>query len=160
MTLTEVKLVVLESMTSKKQKKNKSELKRSTASQYAIKYELEVFGFYIPSFIQKNNTLLFITLSLCHIIAAVLFAFLQEKVTKIEGFQYSNIMTVIETFTYSMCAFLEIQFSGGKQGSITSPNSPISSYLILSMCTFGGMFCTNSGLKYISYPTRIIFKGI
>jgi len=50
-------------------------------------------------------------------------------------------------------------FSGGKQGNILSPRAPILNYMILSTFTFGGMFATNSGLKYISYPTRIIFKG-
>ena len=150
-------------MPSKSPKKNKNKsksLKQTTASQYALKYELEVFGFHIPKSIASNVTLLFITLSILHIIASVTFAFLQEKVTHIEGFEYGKFMTCIEMFTFALCAFLEISFSGGKEGSITSPSAPITSYMILSFCTFGGMFCTNSGLKYISYPTRIIFKGI
>eukprot|EP00484_Ammonia_sp_Unknown_P020971 CAMPEP_0197032562 /NCGR_PEP_ID=MMETSP1384-20130603/11218_1 /TAXON_ID=29189 /ORGANISM="Ammonia sp." /LENGTH=361 /DNA_ID=CAMNT_0042462247 /DNA_START=16 /DNA_END=1101 /DNA_ORIENTATION=+ len=147
-----------------KRKSTKNAMKDATASQYAIQYELEIFGFKIPTFIRNNYTLLFITLSLCHIVSSVIFAFLQEKVTHIDGFKsdthnYSQFMTVIEMFTLALCAFLEISFSGGKEGSVTSPNAPISSYLILSVCTFGGMFCTNSGLKYISYPTRIVFKG-
>mmetsp|Transcript_47148 Transcript_47148/g.78253 ORF Transcript_47148/g.78253 Transcript_47148/m.78253 type:complete len:374 (-) Transcript_47148:35-1156(-) len=134
-------------------------IKESSASMYALENELEVFGFEIPSFIRNNYTVLFITLASCHIVASVVFAFLQEKVTHIEGFKYSNFMTVIETLTLAVCAFLEISLSGGKEGSISAPNAPIFSYVILSVCTFGGMYCTNSGLKYISYPTRIIFKG-
>merc|ERR1719334_929741 len=81
--------------------------------------DLELFGYSLPSFIISSNTLLFLTLSICHILAAFTFAFLQEKVTQIDGFRkdkYPPIMTCIETLTYSICAFLELTLSGGKHG--------------------------------------------
>ena len=139
-------------------KKRKSKSKGSKSG-----HDLELFGYSLPSFILSSNTLLFVTLAICHILAAFTFAFLQEKVTQIEGFRkdkYPPIMTCIETLTYSICAFLELTLSNGKQGNIFSPRAPILNYVLLSTFTFGGMFCTNSGLKFISYPTRIIFKGI
>merc|ERR1712228_568084 len=48
---------------------------------------------------------------------------------------------------------------GGTQGSLFEPKAPKKNYFILSCLTFSGMFFTNWGLKYLSYPTRIIFKG-
>eukprot|EP01084_Bolivina_argentea_P123005 218003_1 len=138
---------------------NKKKSKSKKSGKQKKNDEFIIFGFSLPLFIIKNTTLLFITLSICHICASVCFAFLQEKVTHIEGFHHAKFMTVIETLTFAFCALCEISLSGGKQGSITSPRAPIVNYLLLSIFTFGGMFCTNSGLKYISYPTRIIFKG-
>eukprot|EP01084_Bolivina_argentea_P072590 131810_1 len=142
-------------MPSKSKKKSRS--RRSKTKN--VNTDLSIFGLQLPSFITGTTWLLFITLALCHIGASVCFAFLQEKVTHIEGFHYAKFMTVIETLTFSCCAFIEISMSGDKQGSITSPRAPILNYVLLSTFTFGGMFCTNSGLQYISYPTRIIFKG-
>eukprot|EP00483_Globobulimina_turgida_P006933 UN06947 len=49
--------------------------------------------------------------------------------------------------------------SFGTQGSIFQPKAPKKNYFILSFLTFSGMLFTNWGLKYLSYPTRIIFKG-
>ena len=139
--------------------KSKMKSKTNKAKKQSKTDELQIFGFPLPKILRSSTALLFITLALSHIVASVAFAFLQEKVTHIEGFHYARFMTVIETLTFAICAFLEISLSGGKQGSITKPRAPILNYVLLSVFTFGGMYCTNSGLKYISYPTRIIFKG-
>eukprot|EP01084_Bolivina_argentea_P240553 404087_1 len=68
-------------------------------------------------------------------------------------------MTVIQTITFTLCAFMEMMCSFGTQGSLFQPKAPKINYFMLSFLTFSGMLFTNWGLKYLSYPTRIIFKG-
>jgi len=77
----------------------------------------------------------------------------------IDGFTFPKFMTVVQTSTFALCAFFEMIFSSGSQGSLFSPKAPKQNYFILSFLTFSGMLFTNWGLKYLSYPTRIIFKG-
>jgi len=120
---------------------------------------ITIFGAAIPSAITSNPTNLFVLLAASAISFSLLFAFLQEKVTSIEGFTYPKFMTVVQTSTFALCAFLEMMLSSGAQGNLFSPKAPKFNYFILSFLTFGGMLFTNWGLKYLSYPTRIIFKG-
>ena len=79
---------------------------------------VKVFGFSIPLFIASNPITLFISLSICAISCSLIFAFLQEKVTSIEGFVYPKFMTIIQTFTFTLCAWLEMMCSFGLQGTI------------------------------------------
>eukprot|EP01084_Bolivina_argentea_P281626 481883_1 len=120
---------------------------------------VKIFSISIPLSIVSNPPFLFISLSFCCIICSLIFAFLQEKVTSIDGFKYPRFMTVIQTITFTLCAFGEMIFSFGNQGSLLQPKAPKRNYFILSFLTFSGMLFTNWGLKYLSYPTRIIFKG-
>ena len=120
---------------------------------------IQVFGCSIPLFVATDSTKLFSALAFCAISCSLIFAFLQEKVMSIDGFEYPKYMTVIQTITFTLCALFEMIFSNGSQGSLFDPKAPKMNYFFLSFLTFSGMLFTNWGLKYLSYPTRIIFKG-
>jgi len=68
-------------------------------------------------------------------------------------------MTLVQTLTYTICAFIEMLCARGELGNIMKPQSPIYNYFGLSFLTFAGMYFTNWGLEYLTYPTRIIFKS-
>lgn len=138
----------------KNKNKNKTRTSKHTKSE-----KIKVFGFDVTEYLRSNSVGVFISFALGHIFFSIIFAALQEFVNSIDGFQFPQFMTIIQTATYTFCAFIEIQTMKGELGYISQPKSPIYKYIILSVLTFSGMFFTNSGLKYVSYPTRIIFKA-
>merc|ERR1712218_169959 len=144
---------------SKSESRSESSLDSHSKPSSPTSTQIQIFGFSFPHTITSNPTKLFILLSCCAISCSLIFALLQEKVISIEGFHYPKYMTVIQTISFTLCALLEMILSNGSQGNILSPKAPKTNYFFLSFLTFSGMLFTNWGLKYLSYPTRIIFKG-
>ena len=98
---------------------------------------------------------LFVVLCTGAIGSAVGFAALQEGVFQVKGFEYSGWMTLLTAATMAVCGMLELALTGdGKRrvGTLTE-------YLQLSVLTLAGMYFTNWSLKYLNYPTRVLFKS-
>ena len=70
------------------------------------------------------------------------------------GFEYSGWMTLITAATMAVCGQLELALTtdGRRVGTLVQ-------YLKLSLLTLGGMYFTNWSLKYLNYPTRVLFKS-
>ena len=86
--------------------------------------------------------------------SAVGFAALQEGVWNVKGYKYSGYMTLITAATMALCGQVERLATGD-----TTRRGPLLSYLKLSVLTLGGMYFTNWALKYLNYPTRVLFKS-
>ena len=89
-----------------------------------------------------------------HLVAALTFALLQEKVFLVPGFKFPGFMTLLTSMTYAALAFAErwLTNDAARKGKVVE-------YFILAVSTFGGMYFTNWSLSYINYPTRIMFKS-
>ena len=96
---------------------------------------------------------LFLALCVGAIGSAVGFAALQEGVFQVPGFEFSGWMTFVTAATMAVCGQLELAIIGGRRVGA------LSQYLKLSLLTLGGMYFTNWSLKYLTYPTRVLFKS-
>ena len=96
---------------------------------------------------------LFLALCVGAIGSAVGFAALQEGVFQVPGFEFSGWMTFVTAATMAVCGQLELAIIGGRRVGA------LSQYLKLSLLTLGGMYFTNWSLKYLNYPTRVLFKS-
>jgi adenosine 3'-phospho 5'-phosphosulfate transporter B3 len=90
-----------------------------------------------------------------HLLCAIGFSALQEKVFRIPGFVYSEYITLVQMLSYSACAFAEMAAVERR----ILPRAPLSKYALLSAFTFGGNSLTNHALMYLDYATRIVFKS-
>ena len=88
------------------------------------------------------------------IVSAVGFAALQEGVWQVKGYKYSEWMTLWTAITMAVCGQLERMLTGD-----TTRKGSLVQYLKLSVLTLSGMYFTNASLKYLNYPTRVIFKS-
>ena len=87
------------------------------------------------------------------------FIYNHAEIAKFDGIDDISFMAFLE-FVIAFCAFLQIQFSDGKQGSIVSPSGSIMPYILLSfLCTILSIISIQFWVSGISYPTLIIFKG-
>jgi len=82
------------------------------------------------------------------------FAFLQEKVTHIPGFQHYEFMTFLTTMTFATCGMIERILTNDLKRK-----APLIEYAKLSLFTMGGMYFTNWSLSFLNYTTRIVFKS-
>ena len=108
-------------------------------------------GFRIP----LQGRPLFVALVAGSIASALSFAALQEGVWRIPGFKYNAWMTFVMAATLCGCGMLEkyvLTLDTRRVGTLKQ-------YAKLSVLTLGGMYFTNWSLKYLNYPTRIIFKS-
>ena len=90
----------------------------------------------------------------CAIASAVSFAALQEGVWRVKGFHFSGYMTLLTAATMAACGQLERLLTGD-----TVRKCALKQYLKLSVLTLSGMYFTNWSLKYLNYPTRVLFKS-
>eukprot|EP00916_Digyalum_oweni_P015396 GHVL01025198.1.p1 GENE.GHVL01025198.1~~GHVL01025198.1.p1 ORF type:complete len:337 (+),score=58.96 GHVL01025198.1:66-1076(+) len=122
--------------------------------------KIDFFG--IP-FAISCPTQQFVILAVLHLFCASSFAFLQEKAALTPGFHDSGgrlLLTLIPMITTLILATLEIVISSIiSKKKIIFLSVPIINYFYLSFLTYGGIATTAWGLKYLSYPTRIVFKG-
>ena len=88
------------------------------------------------------------------IASAVAFAALQEGVWRIKGFAFSGYMTFVTAATMAGCGQLERVLTDD-----TKRLGALGSYLKLSLLTLSGMYFTNWSLKFLNYPTRVLFKS-
>ena len=86
--------------------------------------------------------------------SAVGFAALQEGVWNVPGYKFSGYMTLITAGTMAVCGQIERLATGD-----TERRGPLLSYAKLSVLTLGGMYFTNWALKFLNYPTRVLFKS-
>jgi len=121
-----------------------------------VKEPIVVLGVNLSSYSLSQQ---FLVLALGQLVAACAFALLQEQVFTIKidddnKYRFPGLMTVLTTFTYTVCAAVERQqkSEGRRKGSMVS-------YVKLSFVTLGGMYFTNWSLKYLNYATRIMFKA-
>ena len=96
----------------------------------------------------------FIMLAVGALVSAVGFAYLQEVAIREEGFKYFGYMTLLTSLTFAVCGQIERVATRDTQRV-----GLLMQYLILSTLTFSGMAFTNASLKYINYPTRVLFKS-
>jgi len=110
-----------------------------------------VFGFDLG---WLSPSALFGVLSLGTVGSATVFSALQEKVFLVPGFSYGGFMTVVMTACYVGYASLErvVTREGPRRGLV-------SNYALLATLTSGGLYTTNVALKYVNYPTRLVFKA-
>ena len=96
----------------------------------------------------------FLLLTVGAIASAVGFAALQEGVWRVPGYKFSGYMTLLTAATMALCGQLERVLTNDtvRVGSLMS-------YLKLSLLTLSGMYFTNWSLKYLNYPTRVLFKS-
>mmetsp|Transcript_41528 Transcript_41528/g.109548 ORF Transcript_41528/g.109548 Transcript_41528/m.109548 type:complete len:360 (+) Transcript_41528:69-1148(+) len=96
----------------------------------------------------------FVLLCVFYIFTAVGFANLQERVWQVKGYNFSGFMTLVTAATMAACGQLERLLTGD-----TERVGKLTSYLKLSLLTLSGMYFTNWSLKYLNYPTRVLFKS-
>ena len=97
---------------------------------------------------------LFLVLCVGTVGSATVFSALQEKVFLVPGFKYGGFMTVVMTGCYVGYASLERVATGeGPRRGL------VSNYALLAMLTSGGLYTTNVALRYVNYPTRLVFKA-
>jgi len=111
----------------------------------------KLFGF---DYGTKRRDLLFVLLALGSLVTALTFAALQEGVYRVAEFKFGGWLTFVTTCTYTLCAAVEMTFTGS-----FSRKGAIKDYMFLSMLTLGGMYFTNWSLNYLNYATRIMFKS-
>jgi len=101
-----------------------------------------------------NGRPLFLALCTGAICSAVGFAALQEGVWQIPGYTFSGWMTLVTLLTMTVCGQLErlLTCDTVRVGALVQ-------YLKLSVLTLAGMHFTNWSLKYLNYPTRVLFKS-
>eukprot|EP01067_Filipodium_phascolosomae_P008017 Filipodium_phascolosomae@DN6734_c0_g1_i1.p1 len=102
-----------------------------------------------------------------HVVFSIGFAYCQERASKVDKFEEqegSSLMVLGTTMMFVIfgCLELLLMHCTSKEESkdfFMKPKAPWTNYVILSLPLFFGMYCTNKSLKYISYATRIVFKG-
>lgn len=112
---------------------------------------VKVFGKDL-SFLPRQQQLL--VLAGGNLVCSLWFAYLQEKVFIIEGFSSHAFVSFLTAVTFALCGLLECVASGDMKRRAT-----LTEYAQLSLFTMGGMYFTNWSLKYLNYPTRVMFKS-
>lgn len=88
------------------------------------------------------------------LVSACGFALFQEAAIQEEGFKFYGYMTLLTSVAFMACGQIERLLT-----SDTHRVGQLTQYLVLSVLTFSGMAFTNASLKYINYPTRVLFKS-
>ncbi|KAK9817013.1 hypothetical protein WJX72_008311 [[Myrmecia] bisecta] len=88
------------------------------------------------------------------LLCSLVFAALQEKVFRIEGFTYGGWMTFLTYVTYSVCGLWEwlLIEGGGRHGKKKD-------FAVVALTATLGYYLTNWSLQYLSYATRVVFKS-
>merc|ERR1711865_755885 len=89
------------------------------------------------------------------LICAILFAWLQEMVFRVPDFKFGGFMALITSLTFVACAAMELLM----KGNFSKRKGDLKDYVLLSLCTAGGIYFTNWSLTYIDYPMRVMFKS-
>eukprot|EP00656_Telonema_subtile_P001351 TRINITY_DN10614_c0_g1_i1.p1 TRINITY_DN10614_c0_g1~~TRINITY_DN10614_c0_g1_i1.p1 ORF type:complete len:393 (+),score=113.05 TRINITY_DN10614_c0_g1_i1:144-1322(+) len=89
------------------------------------------------------------------LVSAIMFAWLQEMVFEVPGFKFGGFMSLLTSLTFVTCAAVEL----ASKERLTERKGDLKDYLILSLCTAGGIYFTNWSLTYINYPMRVMFKS-
>mmetsp|Transcript_19900 Transcript_19900/g.32741 ORF Transcript_19900/g.32741 Transcript_19900/m.32741 type:complete len:352 (-) Transcript_19900:56-1111(-) len=113
--------------------------------------KVKVFGVDLGHFTRQNQLLL---LAAGNLSCSLAFAYMQEKVFLVEGFQSHAFVSWLTAVTFALCGFVECFLSGDLKRKAT-----LIEYAQLSVFTMGGMYLTNWSLKYLNYPTRVMFKS-
>eukprot|EP01066_Platyproteum_vivax_P012512 Platyproteum_vivax@DN5683_c0_g1_i1.p1 len=135
-------------------------------------HPLRLMGMDISSVSRSGQ---FVMLACCHIMASTVFALCQEKASKTPGFKEHGgaaWMTLGTTLTFLICSVIELTFmpienrmrkgesrEEAKKRFVLAPTAPLGHYIVVSVLMYCGMYWTNLGLTYLTYPTRIVFKG-
>jgi adenosine 3'-phospho 5'-phosphosulfate transporter B3 len=108
------------------------------------------FGLDLP----LKGASLFVFLTAGSIASGCGFAALQEDVWRIPGFSSASWLTFVTTFSFFLCATLEMILTGD-----TKRKGSLKNYLMLSVLTILGTYLTMKSLHYLSYVTRVLFKS-
>lgn len=111
---------------------------------------IKVFGFDLMKYSSQQQLLI---LALGNLSCSLLFAYLQEKVFLINGVD-NVFISLLTTLSFALCGFVECYVTGD-----TKRKASLRQYAQLSVFTLGGIFFTNYSLKYLNYPTRVMFKS-
>eukprot|EP00747_Dinoflagellata_sp_TGD_P199752 gnl/TRDRNA2_/TRDRNA2_73049_c0_seq1.p1 gnl/TRDRNA2_/TRDRNA2_73049_c0~~gnl/TRDRNA2_/TRDRNA2_73049_c0_seq1.p1 ORF type:complete len:419 (+),score=44.62 gnl/TRDRNA2_/TRDRNA2_73049_c0_seq1:33-1289(+) len=86
--------------------------------------------------------------------SSLVFAAQQERVLYVPGFKFHGCIPIVQLLTFAVCALLERLVTGesGRRGTMWD-------YVKLSVAIASGIYLTNTSLKYLSYPLRVMFKA-
>ncbi|XP_076812474.1 adenosine 3'-phospho 5'-phosphosulfate transporter 2-like [Clavelina lepadiformis] len=86
----------------------------------------------------------------------VLYGYCQEWLYITDGFEEFNVyVTVVQFGFYSIFGIIERKV----QASEIERKVPLQTYALLAFLTIGTMGLSNTSLKYLNYPTQVIFKS-
>jgi len=112
---------------------------------------VKVFGVDLSGLSSQGQLLV---LAFGNLSCSLAFAYLQEKVFMIDGLESHAFVSLLTAMTFALCGFVECQLSGD-----TIRRASLREYAQLSLFTMGGMYLTNWSLRYLNYPTRVMFKS-
>ncbi|XKL69506.1 hypothetical protein PGB90_007275 [Kerria lacca] len=112
--------------------------------------DIELLWYNISHF---NQTIQFALCCIFIFIFYLAYGYLQEYIFALEGFkQYGWYLTLIQFLYYTIFGWIESKWRNSKR------QIPLQTYYILAFLTVGTLGFSNSSLKYLNYPTQVIFK--
>eukprot|EP00210_Caulerpa_lentillifera_P008923 g8514.t1 len=108
-----------------------------------------------PAIDAKKHTKLYLAgLALGALTCGVGFSTLQERVFKIDGFEFGGWMSFLTYLSWIILSMIEMSFKGRM-----TRHASIKEYAIVSVFAMLGGYLTNWSLQYLNYATRVIVKS-
>lgn len=117
-------------------------------------FDREPIDFFCLDLAYLPRTSLFVVLVSITFAFFLIYAYLQELMFKLPGFEeFSWFLTLVQFFCYSCFAFGESVIRKETQRKI-----PFKNYFLLAFLTVATMGLSNSSVAYLNYPTQVMFK--
>uniref|UniRef100_A0A7R9ZS03 Sugar phosphate transporter domain-containing protein n=1 Tax=Craspedostauros australis TaxID=1486917 RepID=A0A7R9ZS03_9STRA len=81
--------------------------------------------------------------------------FLQEAISRVEGFEFGVMLGFMEVFGVAVCSYLERKYVAKE----TTRVAPMSAYPLLTACLLASSALSNIALNYINFPTKVVFRS-
>lgn len=120
--------------------------------------ELKILCFDLTHY---NNTTQFLLCCTGVFFFYLMYGYLQELIFTLDGFKpYGWYLTLVQFGYYTCFGYVErtIMTKSSSNNQPAKRMIPMKTYALLAFLTLGTMGLSNSSLRYLNYPTQVIFK--